>query len=329
MNTHGFSWRKKRILKGFVAQHSLGGLGLPAQAVDFYWGPSQLHTPPGARPRAYVEDGFLRSVGLGADLVSPCSWLFDSQGAHFECGVASDLETRLCTQIISTADAQRASALVACIVARGLSKYNEATPDWISPSQATPTVLVVGQVETDAAVRFGSPNIKTNLHLLQTVRQMRPDAWLVYKPHPDVLAGLRREGQGEAQAAQWCNEVLGPANAQSVLAQVDEVHVMTSLMGFEALLRRKPVVCHGIPFYAGYGLTTDQIPTPRRTRARTLEELAAIALIHYPAYIHPITRKRCEPEAVVDCLAQLKQHQVPSSLATWSQRLIRPLLRRP
>jgi capsular polysaccharide export protein len=329
MSTSGFSWRKRQILNRFVTERSLGGLQMPDQAADFFWGPSQLHPPQSSRPRVYVEDGFLRSVGLGADLVWPCSWLFDRHGVHFECDVASDLEQQLCTRVLSATDTERASKLISAIVERGLSKYNEATPDWKSQSSGLPKVLVVGQVETDAAVRFGSPAIKTNLQLLQTVRRMRPDAWLVYKPHPDVLAGLRHEGSGEADAKQWCDEVLGPTNPDSVLAQVDEVHVMTSLMGFEALLRGKPVVCHGIPFYAGYGLTQDQIPTPRRIRTRSLEELASIALVNYPAYIHPVTRKRCEPEDVVDCLAQLKRRKKNNPLLTLSQRLMRPLLRRP
>jgi capsular polysaccharide export protein len=49
----------------------------------------------------------------------------------------------------------------------------------------------------------------------------------------------------------------------SLLAQVDGVHVICSLAGFEALLRGVPVTVHGVPFYAGWGLTRDLAPVPR------------------------------------------------------------------
>ena len=38
------------------------------------------------------------------------------------------------------------------------------------------------------------------------------------------------------------------------------METMTSLAGFEALLRGKPVTTHGQPFYAGWGLTEDICP---------------------------------------------------------------------
>jgi len=53
---------------------------------------------------------------------------------------------------------------------------------------------------------------------------------------------------------------------------------MTSLSGFEALLRDKKVVTYGSPFYAGWGLTEDHAVTERRCRRRTLEELIYLAL---------------------------------------------------
>jgi capsular polysaccharide export protein len=94
-------------------------------------------------------------------------------------------------------------------------------------------------------------------NLLQTVRRARPDAGLVYKPHPDVVAGLRRSDSQEARARRWANEVLAQGSPAQLFPVVDVVHVMTSLTGFEALLRHKPVFCYGQLFYAGWGLTHD------------------------------------------------------------------------
>ncbi|MGF1644795.1 MAG: hypothetical protein ACFCUJ_14235, partial [Thiotrichales bacterium] len=68
----------------------------------------------------------------------------------------------------------------------------------------------------------------------------------------------------------------------------DEVHTMTSLTGFDALLRGKQVVTYGQPFYAGWGLTRDLADSRtafvRRTRQLELDELVAGALLRYPRY---------------------------------------------
>jgi capsular polysaccharide export protein len=85
-----------------------------------------------------------------------------------------------------------------------------------------------------------------------------------------------------------------------LLQQVDAVHVLTSLAGFEALLRGKPVTCYGQPFYAGWGLTADMIPLARRSRRLALDELVAAALILYPVYLSRVTNRYTSPERVLD-----------------------------
>jgi capsular polysaccharide export protein len=91
----------------------------------------------------------------------------------------------------------------------------------------------------------------------------------------------------------------------SLLARVDGVHVLTSLTGFEALLRGLDVSVHGHPFYAGWGLTRDLTgPVSRRTRTLTLAELIAGTLILYPRYIDPVTELPCPPEILLDRFAE-------------------------
>ncbi|MFG5411028.1 hypothetical protein ABXN37_26610 [Piscinibacter sakaiensis] len=46
-------------------------------------------------------------------------------------------------------------------------------------------------MESDASIRHGAGAVHGNLALLRAVRADRPQAWIVYKPHPDVVAGLR------------------------------------------------------------------------------------------------------------------------------------------
>ncbi len=147
-----------------------------------------------------------------------------------------------------------------------------------------------------------APKSDGNLELLRHVREANPQALILYKPHPDVEAGHRRGAVPDRMARAYADIVVHGVSTASLLGAVDEVHTLTSLAGFEALLRRRRVVVYGRPFYAGWGLTTDLAPIDRGRRL-ALEELAAGALILYPRYLDPVTRLPCGPELVVDRLA--------------------------
>lgn len=277
-----------------------------------------------------IEDGFLRSVGLGADLIRPLSWVMDCDGIYYDARTASGLENLLNTTPFDAVLRERAQALRARIVEAGVTKYNLRRPEqWQRPADARKVVLVIGQVETDAAIRFGTGALHRNLDLLKAVREACPDAWLLYKPHPDVKAGLRDQGAGEAEAALWCDEVIGDVPFENLLRHIDEVHVLTSLAGFEALLRHIPVITWGQPFYAGWGLTLDRGLTPevqaRRSRRLDLDELVAATLILYPTYVSRHTRHFCSPERAIDELLEWRKERAPSPL----RRIVAKLLRKP
>ena len=53
-------------------------------------------------------------------------------------------------------------------------------------------ILIHGQVEDDASIKYGALDIKTNLQLLKKVRDLNKNAYIVYKPHPDILASNRK-----------------------------------------------------------------------------------------------------------------------------------------
>lgn len=252
------------------------------------------------RQTVRLEDGFLRSVGLGADLVRPLSWVMDRSGMYYDASAASDLEILLQTTVFDDALIARARALRERIVAAGLTKYNVGQGNWQRPAGVERVVLVPGQVESDASLAHGASGVRTNIGLLQAARAAAPDAYLIYKPHPDVSAGLRKRGQGESEAHCLCDEVVSNLSISALLDQVDAVHVMTSLMGFEALLRGKRVRCEGLPFYAGWGLTEDAHVCPRRMHGLTLDALVAGALILYPAYVSQVTGYFTTPERALD-----------------------------
>jgi capsular polysaccharide export protein len=164
---------------------------------------------------------------------------------------------------------------------------------------------VPGQVEDDRAVLCGAGEVRTNLELLRRVRADRPQAHIIYKPHPDVEAGHRKGGAGHDECLEFADEIAAEEAIGPLIDIADEVHVISSLAGFEALLRSKPVTTHGMPFYAGWGLTRDLGPVPaRRTARRSLEQLVAAVLLLYPRYLDPITGLPCPPEVLIRRLAE-------------------------
>jgi capsular polysaccharide export protein len=329
---HGFSWRKRRYLRAFTARPDLRfvrrGEAVGRGAHLLLWGSAAPPRGLDAAARIVrVEDGFLRSVGLGADLTRPVSWVFDDLGIYYDAAGTSALERMLQEAEFPAGELARAAALRKRIVQAGLTKYNLAPGRWERPAHARTVVLVPGQVETDASIRQGCHDVRTNLGLLQAVRRARPDAWVVYKPHPDVVAGLRNAGVGDEGAGAFCDETVVGGSMHDLLQRVDEVHAMTSLAGFEALLRGVPVVCWGHPFYAGWGLTQDTKPHPTRTRRLGLDELVAGALLRYPVYLSPRSGIRCTPEEGLEALLQWRE-RAPAQDAWW-RRFVRPLIGRP
>ena len=65
-----------------------------------------------------------------------------------------------------------------------------------------------GQVEDDLSVRLGGDEIHGNLDLLARVRAANPDAFILYKPHPDVEAGHRDGAIPDAVARQFRRPVI-------------------------------------------------------------------------------------------------------------------------
>jgi capsular polysaccharide export protein len=210
----------------------------------------------------------------------------------------------------------RARALTEAIISARITKYNvggaPSAIDW--PKDDRVRILVPGQVEDDASVHLGGRLVRRNVELLAAVRAANPDAFIVFKPHPDVEQGYRRGAVPGETVARYADTLASGVNAAALIPLVDEVHTITSLLGFEALLRGRQVVTYGRPFYAGWGLTKDHDPIPARTRRATLDELVAAALILYPHYLDPKTGLPCSPELVLARLADVSSWE-PASAA--------------
>jgi len=252
-----------------------------------------------------VEDGFLRSAGLGSDCHPPHSIILDRSGLHLDPERPSDLEALIAAPNDSPVLIARAERLMRDLVDAGISKYSSGGGTFERPVQGRRLVLVTGQVEDDLSVRLGGGEVQGNLDLIRRARAAEPDAHLLFKPHPDVDAGHRRGRIPDAQALEFVDSIVRDVPMASLLDSVDAVHVLTSLAGFEALIRGCEVVTHGRPFYAGWGLTRDLAPPIERRRGRTVTkaQLVAATLILYPRYLDPVTKLPCPPEILVERLA--------------------------
>ncbi|NQZ03464.1 hypothetical protein [Idiomarina sp.] len=271
----------------------------------------------------HVEDGFIRSIGLGAALERPCSWVCDTRGIYFDATRPSDLESLLNATELTETERARAEALRQLLIENNISKYNTGSNKAIELPENKKAILVPGQVETDASIKKGSPNIKTNLELLKQVKANNPDAYIIYKPHPDVVAGLRKSQNIASDALAYCDAYITDINISTVLECVDEVHTMTSLCGFEGLLRGKRVTCYGQPFYSGWGLTSDKSPNERRTKQVDLSTLIYCALVLYARYVDPESGSKVTPEQTVQLLAERRTQ--PTRLSAKLKLLLRKI----
>lgn len=269
-------------------------------------------------PLTLIEDGFLRSVGLGAGLARGGSYVLDRTGIYYDATGPSDLEAILQASVIGPDECSRAARLRATILAAGVSKYNVGVqPPRIEAPLGRERILVVGQVGVDAGVRrtisdvldcAGSPNI--NLDLLRAVREANPRAFIIYKPHPDVAGGLRPGRIAADITGRLADLTMAGVDVIGLIGSCDRVATLSSLSGFEAILRGKPVTVYGMPFYAGWGLTDDLTRCPRRTRRVSLDELVAAALLRYCRYVDPVTLEPCTAESLIARIAMQRADPV-------------------
>ena len=323
----GMAWWKRSRMEAFFT-HAPGRPVFSrraGQAADTAWRkqggiacwstrePERLSAAAGAAgvPVWRVEDGFIRSLGLGSDLLPPSSVVVDRRGIYFDPLAPSDLEVLLGSYPFDEALRTRARSLTGRIIREGISKYGGVSQKaamqsaGLAGSSGRSVILVPGQVADDQSVRRGGAGISGNLELLERVREAKPDAWIIYRPHPDVDAGHRAGAIDDDAVLRLASSISRGGPMTALLDEVDEVHTLTSLTGFEALMRGVRVSVWGQPFYAGWGLTTDYAPPlARRGRKLLLEELVAGTLILYPRYLDPVTELPCGPETLIERFSQ-------------------------
>ncbi|MBU2957474.1 capsular polysaccharide biosynthesis protein [Paracoccus sp. 1_MG-2023] len=306
---HGMRlWKRPFLAREFGEVRPLRHARHPSDQVTLAWASKADATPQAIR----VEDGFLRSRGLGAALTPPLSVVADDMGIYFDPTAPSRLEALIAAGPPPGGRA-RAHRLIAALIDGRVTKYNLSAPTDLPPRDGRRRIMVPGQVEDDASILKGAGTERTNLAALEHARAKNPDAWIVYKPHPDVEAGLRPGLIAPADLSRLADHVARNADPVALIAAVDEVWTITSTLGFEALLRGCPVTTLGAPFYAGWGLTRDLGRVPERRRARPdLAALVHACLIAYPRYRDPVTGLPCPVEVALDRLRDGQTGQPPA-----------------
>ena len=243
-------WDRK-FIRDFFGQYANVSFGRKDKNLSrpiMYWASK---APQERRDIVRVEDGFLRSRGLGAELVAPLSLICDSEGIYYDPTHSSQLETLIKAHTHLRSDQiKRARDIIERLRKSKITKYN-LKGNHIDLPFDTPIHLVIGQVEDDASIKLGTDQVKTNLDLLKHVRAGHPDDFILYKPHPDVEAGLRMGKIATDMALQYADIIAENADILNLFDLVNTIHTTTSNTGFEALIRGKKVVTYGAPFYAG------------------------------------------------------------------------------
>lgn len=253
-------------------------------------------------PVRWIEDGLLRSFTPGSGC-PPLSILVDDVGVHYDATRPSALENLLngAEELLAGDAAEEVERARALILTNGLSKYNHA-PTLLRWQQANSRsllrpgdrhrILVVDQTVGDLSIACAGAGTNSFHDMLQAARYEHPQATLYIKTHPEVGPG-RKSGYlthlRDSERVRVVREAIAP---QSLIREMDHVYVVTSTLGFEALLAGKPVTCFGQPWYAGWGVTDDRMPITRRTRHRTVDELFAAAYLRCARYVDPETHTR-------------------------------------
>lgn len=247
-----------------------------------------------------LEDGFIRSIGLGVEGSPSFSIVEDDIGIYYDATAPSKLEHILNTYdfVSDTKLMEDAANAMALMRKHNISKYNNAPlvdESFLSRygmrDRSEKRILIIAQTAGDASLEYGMARQFSTTDMIESALEENPDAKLYLKVHPDVLSGKKGSDIDIAYAKKHCILIEENINPISLLKYFSKVYTKTSGMGFEALIVGCECVCFGVPYYAGWGVTTDKITCPRRTRLRSVEEIFAATYILYSRYYNPYKQR--------------------------------------
>ncbi|MEM0950285.1 MAG: glycosyltransferase [Pseudomonadota bacterium] len=275
-----------------------------------------------------VEQGFLASAYSwshafreNAQTHACLGYVYDDIAHYYMADYPNRLTQKLnSNQELSEQERTNARELIDRIVSRKISKYNAQPFEAPRVTEGyARRVLVCDQSYADASTTYGRmSNLDFEQMLLAAILE-NPDAEILVKSHPDTSwEPDKRKGYFSHLRSTGRVRILRePCNPYALFDLVDTVYVGTSQMGLEALFAGKKVVCFGVPFYAGWGLTDDRKLVAHRDRARTLEDIFHYFYVWYTIYQVP----GCSiPSTAADALDYIEVHR-PFSLPPTEQEV--------
>lgn len=234
-----------------------------------------------------IEDGFIRSCNLGAAHSTPYSLVIDKTGLYYNSYKNSDIENLLNEYDFNSSPdlLEKADQLLKIIIDQKISKYNPPITTTKKSIKLKNKVLVIGQVDNDASLRYGNPDNWSMEEMVKLAKYENPTAEILYRPHPEVYQGYQRTKFRKQNISNFAQIISSNESIIDLIESVDQVYTLTSLTGLEALLRGKKVTVLGKPFYAGWGVTDDRCKFERRSRQLSVTQLFAIAYLVYPKYL--------------------------------------------
>ena len=212
----------------------------------------------------FLEDGFIRSGPEDASDAPPLSIVMDSQAPYFDTTRPNDL-----TDLIVNFDFEQdgydetlAQEMLDYYVSHRVSKYNHQPYVDIAPIYGVKNkkrILVLGQVPHDDSLKYGGGIGITLLDVVNRAIAENPNAQVIVKPHPMTLDD---PSTVSALTELNCLILTQSIHLVDALETVDHVYTITSLSGFEALLRGKKVTVLGRPFYNGLCTSDIKSNTP-------------------------------------------------------------------
>lgn len=199
----------------------------------------------------FLEDGFIRSTPDDDKSSPPLSIVIDSQAPYFDTTRPNDL-----TDLITNFDFEQAGyderltqEMLKYFVSHRVSKYNHQDYVDVKPIYGRKNkyrILVLGQVANDDSLKYGGGEGISLIDLTNAAIRDYPNAQIIVKPHP---ISLKTTETLEKLKQLDCILLDSPLHLVDALETIDHVYTITSLGGFEALLRGKEVTVLGKPFY--------------------------------------------------------------------------------
>ena len=232
-----------------------------------------------------VEDGFIRSADLGANGATPYSLVFDKTGLYYNTDGSSELDNLLDNYNIPEQLLREGSKLFELFQQSNTSKYNPYFTKKDRTIKTTRSILVIGQVDSDASLRFGNTANWNAEDIVRLAKKENPSAQITYRPHPEIFKGYQ-DSKFKFDKVKFFANVQSPeVDIIDAISRADHIYTICSLAGLEAVLRGKKVTVLGRSFYGGWGLTDDRVEYSQRNRKLSKLELFIIIYIIYPKYL--------------------------------------------